>query len=199
MTEYLREANVRLSEKLATALCYGIITDTDSFQRTVSPSDAAAFSHLFPLANHGLLRTIEQTEIPLRQLSYFDLALQRLRVHARRAVVHIGAAESADIAVILADFFIRVAGIQFVVVSVIAQDKLILIFRSRNARKDAGKIAAGRFHDLGNAGGHRYAARAEVPLERLPAEVKIYSPDAVEKFIDKRLSQARKPLSNDLE
>lgn len=193
MAEYLDVARARVSERLATALCYGIITDTDHFQRNMTRADARAFSDLFTRANYTLLRVIEQTEIPLKQLSYFHLALQRLQVQARRVVIHIGAVDSFDIAVILADFFIRVSGIQFVVISCIANEKLIIIFRSRSMRRDAGKIAIAHFSGLGSAGGHKSAARAEAQLDRLPSDLKLYNPDAVEKFIKKRLSKPGKP------
>lgn len=192
MTQYLDAAKVRIGEKLATALCYGIITDTDYFQRNMTREDAMAFSSLFPKVNYRLLKVIEQTEIPSRQLQFFDQALHRLSVKSRRAIVHIGATESADIAVILADFFIRVAGIQFVAFSCIAMDRLIIVFRSRSMKRDAGRIADSHFSELGSAGGHKSAARAEVPLENVPPEVKLYSPDSVESFIRKRLSQPGK-------
>jgi len=192
MVDYLVSARVRIHERLATALCYGIMTDTDRFQRNMTRQDARAFSRLFPNVNYGMLRVIEQTEIPYRQLYHFDFALHRLKLQNRRAVIHIGAVESPDIAVILADFFIRVSGIQFVAVSCIFGDKLVIIFRNRNMRKDAGKIASRHFGELGSAGGHRSAARAEVPFDNLPDSVKLYNPDTVEEFIKKRLSSTGK-------
>ncbi len=197
MTEYLTNARVRINEKLATALCYGIITDTDRFQRSMTKNDAEAFSGLFTRANYRILRLIEQTEIPLRQLHYFDYALRRLQVKKRRVVIHIGAAEAPDIAVILADFFIRVSGIQFVVVSVIAHEKLVIIFRSRNLNRDAGKIADRNFSQIGSAGGHKSAARAEIPLGQLPPSVKLYNPESVEQFIEKSLSMPGKRSRQD--
>jgi nanoRNase/pAp phosphatase (c-di-AMP/oligoRNAs hydrolase) len=195
ITEYLPSAGVRVGERLATALCYGIITDTDHFQRGMTHDDATAFSYLFPSVNYALLQLIEQTEIQLKQLDYFDLMLHRLKVESRRAVIHIGPAESADIAVILSDFLVRVAGILFTAISCIVGDKLIIIFRSRSLKKDAGKIAALRFSDIGSAGGHRTAARAEIPVKSLPAEPRLYDPDAIEKFIKKRLSRPGKPAA----
>jgi len=68
MEEYLRAARVRVSPRLATALCYGIKTDTLDFQRGTLRADAEAFSRLFPRANFRALQAIEQIEIPLRQL-----------------------------------------------------------------------------------------------------------------------------------
>lgn len=189
MEEYLRAAKVRASVRLATALCFGIKTDTDNFQRGTRQADAEAFSRLFPQANYRILQAIEQVEIPSRQLNFFDLALHRLRVKRRRAVVHLGAAESADIAVIISDFLLRVSGLEFVAVSIFAPDKLVLIFRSRSLRRHAGRIAHNHFGELGSAGGHPSAARAEILLDDLPAEMKLFDPDSVERWIEKELGR----------
>ena len=193
MVDYLDVAGIRITQRVATALCYGITTDTDSFQRSGSRKDALAFSRLFPNADHQLLRLIEAVEIQRRHLFYFNLAYQRLEVNKNRAIVHIGAAESADIAVNVADFFARVSGINFVGVSCFANEKLVIIFRSRSKRRDAGKIANIHFSEFGMGGGHRTAARAEIPIEKLPPEAKAYSFDSIEKFIEKRMTRQGKP------
>ena len=195
MVAYLADARVRVGERLSTALCYGIMTDTDHFQRPVSREDALAFSRLFPRVNHQSLQVIESKEIPRRQLIYFDTLLQRLQVKNRRAIVHVGAPESADIAVILADFLIRVSGISVAVVSCIAGEKLVIIFRSVSSRRNVGKMAENHFGEMGSAGGHRSAARAEVGLEGLPPDVKVYSADSIERFIGRRLGRPGKPAT----
>ncbi|MEW6442237.1 MAG: DHH family phosphoesterase [bacterium] len=193
MVEYLDAARIRLTERIATALCYGIITDTDHFQRSLSREDAVAFSRLFPNANHQLLRVIDANEIPKRYLAYFELAFMRLNEKNRRAVLHLGAADSADVAVIVADFLIRISGIHMVAVSCLTAEKLVIIFRSGGVRPDVGRIADIHFSDLGSAGGHRSAARAEIPLDRLPHDVKVYSFDSIERFIERRLARPGKP------
>jgi nanoRNase/pAp phosphatase (c-di-AMP/oligoRNAs hydrolase) len=192
MTQYLNDAGGHVNEWMATSLCYGIITDTDHFQRNMTREDALAFSSLFPQVNYTALRMIEQTEISFRHLPFLNLALSRLKVKSRRVVISLGAVDMADIAVILADFFIRVSGIEFVAVAGIEKEKLVIIFRSRGLRRDVGKIASQRFSDLGSAGGHHSAARAELPLSQLPPEVKLYSPDSIEDFISKRLKRPKK-------
>ncbi len=192
MAEYMFNAEFKIGQKLATSLCYGIITDTDRFQRNMTQDDALAFSSLFPHISYNLLKVIEQTEVPMRQIQFIDTALHRLHVKSRRAVVHIGAPESADIAVIIADFLLGVSGIEFVAVSCIVPEKLVVIFRSRSSRRDAGKIAKLHFSKFGSAGGHSTAARAEIRLSDLPREAKVYSPESIEDFIRKRLSRPGK-------
>jgi nanoRNase/pAp phosphatase (c-di-AMP/oligoRNAs hydrolase) len=193
MVDYLDFARIRITERIATALCYGITTDTDYFQRSGSRKDALAFSRLFPNADHQLLRLIEAIEIQRRNLFYFNLAYQRLEVNNNRAIVHIGGADSADIAVSVADFFARVSGINFVAISCFANEKLVIIFRSRSKRRDAGKIANIHFSEFGMGGGHRTAARAEIPIENLPPEARVYSFDSIEKFIEKRMTRPGNP------
>ncbi|HSW39782.1 MAG TPA: hypothetical protein VLL97_09855 [Acidobacteriota bacterium] len=192
LTQYLHDAGVHVGEWMSTSLCYGIISDTDHFQRNMTRADALAFSSLFPHVNYAALQAIEQTEILFRHLPYLNLALSRLKVKSRRVVISLGAVDSADIPVILADFFIRVSGIEFVAVAGIEKEKLVIIFRSRGIRRNTGKIVSQRFSELGSAGGHHSTARAELPIGCLPPEVKLYNPDSIEEFISKRLQRPKK-------
>ena len=53
-------------------------------------------------------------------------------------------------------------------VSGLHNDKLVVVFRCDGYRKNAGKLAKKMFGQYGSAGGHREAARAEVPIKSLP-------------------------------
>lgn len=55
-------------------------------------------------------------------------------------------------------------------VSGIYGKKLIIIMRSAGLRLDAGKVAKRLFGKAGSAGGHKSAARAEIPISTLPDE-----------------------------
>ena len=66
MTEYLISADERISERLATALLYGIRSDTLMLSRRVTDNDIQAFTHLYPLANYSLLRQIDRPELPMQ-------------------------------------------------------------------------------------------------------------------------------------
>jgi len=50
--------------------------------------------------------------------------------------------------------------------------KLIIILRNAGFRLDAGKMAQKLFGQLGSAGGHKDAARAEIPLEAIRKAIK---------------------------
>lgn len=167
LTEYLYNLKIRPGEKLATALLYGIKTDTQSFERQFSDADVRAFRYLSRFANHSLLRKISRSEFRLEWLKFFSLAFRRLRVAKDCLHAFMGELDSPDILVILADFFLRIYGISWTVVGGVCDGKLILIFRGDGLRKDMGKTAAAMFGDFGSAGGHATMARAELPLQNL--------------------------------
>lgn len=167
MIEYLRAANMKPSVAMATALFYAIKVDTHNFEKRANLADAISFRYLFNLANHNMVRKIELSALRPSELSYFRTALMDMKISQRRLYVHVGKVRSPDILVIIADFFNQVNKVAWVLVSGIHQKKLVVIFRCDGYKKNAGKLAEKIFGSLGSAGGHRDAARAELPLENL--------------------------------
>jgi nanoRNase/pAp phosphatase (c-di-AMP/oligoRNAs hydrolase) len=70
--------------------------------------------------------------------------------------------------VLIADFFMRVEDIHWSIVSGLHERKLVVILRNDGIRKDAGAVAKRSFGDIGSAGGHHSAARAEIAIGDLP-------------------------------
>ena len=169
MLEYLRAANIKPSVALATALFYGVKVDTQNFQKqNMQVADGNCFRYLFNIANLNLVRKFELTELRRSELRYFRIALNEVKTSKQRAYVHLGRVSTPDILVIIADFFNRVEGFDWVIVSGIHGEKMVVIFRCDGYRKNAGKLAKSSFGAYGPAGGHKEAARAEVPLKNLP-------------------------------
>ena len=169
MLEYLRAAGIKPSVALATALFYGVKVDTQNFQKqNMQVADGICFRYLFNIANLNLVRKFELTELRRSELRYFRIALNEVKTSKRRAYVHVGRVGTPDILVIIADFFNRVEGFDWVIVSGIHGEKLVVIFRCDGYRKNAGKLAKSALGQYGPAGGHKEAARAEAPLKNLP-------------------------------
>jgi nanoRNase/pAp phosphatase (c-di-AMP/oligoRNAs hydrolase) len=165
LTEYLREARIKPSLKLASALYYGIKTDTANFERPATEADVKAFHYLYGFTRSALVRKIEFAEFNLPMLNYLKLALNRYRIRHNRLYAFLGPVNAPDILVILADFFLRAGEISWTIVGGIHQDRLVVIFRNDGLRKNAGRLATQAFGKLGSAGGHAASARAEVPLK----------------------------------
>jgi nanoRNase/pAp phosphatase (c-di-AMP/oligoRNAs hydrolase) len=90
-----------------------------------------------------------------------------MKISKNRLYVHMGRVFNPDILVIIADFFNHVQKVSWVFVSGIHGERLVVIFRCDGYKKNAGKLAEKIFSGMGSAGGHREAARAEVPLKNL--------------------------------
>lgn len=167
MTECLYNLKLRPSSALATALLYGIKTDTASFERQFCDADIKAFRYLSKFANQLILRKIARSEYRLDWLKYFSQALFTMRLMGNQGMaVFMGDVDSPDILVVLADFFLRVHEITWTVVSGIFDHKMICIFRGDGVHKDMGQMAVDTFSDIGSAGGHKAMARAEIPLKK---------------------------------
>lgn len=188
LTEYLREARIKPSMKLATALLYAIKTDTANFERDATEEDVKQFRYVFYYANLTRLQKIEASELRIKDLQYFQTALKNRVVRKKSLYAHLGEVPSADICVQIADFFMRVYGIGWSFVSGVHRGKLIVIFRNDGYRKDAGKLAARAFGAFGSAGGHRGAARAEIPLESVGQKGRERRGSRLTAFVKKQLN-----------
>ena len=170
LTEYLYNMKIKPARLLATALFYGIKTDTSSFERDFVEADISAFKYLNRFADKALLKRIMKSEFHLDWVRYFSKAFYNMRRMGKGAAAHMGKVESPDILVIVADFFMRVHEVPWNVISGEYDDQLVVIFRGDGLRKDMGKFAQQLFSEIGSAGGHRGAARAEIPIENIGEE-----------------------------
>src|SRR5262245_47102361 len=78
LTEYLEACEADVSQRLATALLYGIKSDTLMLNRETGPADLRAFMSLYPLTNYNTLRRIERPELPLSFAEFLARVLPRV-------------------------------------------------------------------------------------------------------------------------
>ena len=153
-----------MSQRLATALLYGIKSDTLMLNRETGPADLRAFMALYPLTNYNTLRRIERPELPLSFASFLARVLPRVRKQMGLLTLHIGAIEREDIIPQLADFCLQFEGTEWVAVSGKWQDALVVSVRNPGYVRSAGDVVRKLFAGVGRAGGHRSMAKAVVPL-----------------------------------
>ncbi len=187
LVEYLRAAEMKPSVALATALFYAIKVDTHNFEKKAQIADAISFRYLFSIANQNLVRKIELSELRMSELNYFKTAFDVMKITNHRLYAHVGRVWSPDVLVIIADFFNRVHDVSWVFISGIHGERLVVIFRCDGYKKNAGSLAAKTFGEIGSAGGHREAARAEVPLKNLANEDKEFTTKTLRKLTRRHL------------
>jgi len=192
MTEYLLAAKIKIPKKLHTALLYGIKADTNNFERDVILEDISAYYLNFARANQQLIRRIELNQIPDRFLKYYDYAYHNRRRYRDRIISFLGKVESIDACVQVADFFLRIVGVYYVIIAGIVKERLIIVFRGDGYRQDCGAIAKKAFENFGSAGGHRSAARVEIPIETIKETLhNDISEEAIDQFLLQRLRGKR--------
>lgn len=183
LTEYLRTAVKRITKDLASALFYGIKTDTRHFMGDMSHGDVEAIRWLRRHADLDIVKQIEFSQFSREGLDYFSIAL--VRRHFLKGVMfsHLGPVPFFDVCVQVADFFIRVENVSWALVSGVVGNTLVVIFRNDGVKKDAGYLARTAFGHIGSAGGHESMGRAQIGQDALPSELLLSDNKGIEEFV----------------
>jgi nanoRNase/pAp phosphatase (c-di-AMP/oligoRNAs hydrolase) len=167
LQEYLHAGDVKITQKLATALLYGIKTDTLLLEREAIENDLRAFSILYPMANHRLIRRMERPQLPKDDLSVLSKAFHKPSIVEDVIYVHLDDLTREDIVPYIADFCLEVEGIEWAVVSGVYDRKVVVSARNYGTTRSAGELMRAAFSAYGSAGGHRSMAKAVIPLDAL--------------------------------
>jgi nanoRNase/pAp phosphatase (c-di-AMP/oligoRNAs hydrolase) len=172
LTEYLRaEDERRLRRPLATALLYGIKTDTASLSRGVSPQDVRAYAFLQERADAGMLRRVERPAYPEQLARAFGRAIAGMAVAGDTVAAFVGELDDEESHILpdVADFCLALEGIAWVAAGGWVDDRLIVNLRHLGAEPGAGALAKALAANGGSGGGHPSMARAALPRTRLDA------------------------------
>jgi nanoRNase/pAp phosphatase (c-di-AMP/oligoRNAs hydrolase) len=165
--EYLlADGDEALTRPLATALLYGIITDTKSLSRSASDDDLQMFAHLFLRADHDALRRIQHPSYTPLALKRFGKALERVRQRRGLVYIHLGRlpADQEHIVAQLAEFCLGVEGADVAAVSGTFAGKLVMSTRALWPEARLNETLRDLFAEYGSAGGHPVMAKAVVKL-----------------------------------
>jgi len=165
MTEYLKSKKIKPSCKLAAALMLGIKTDTSDFTRQSSLRDIRAFQHLYKFADNNIVTKVERALLSQEDLDFLGTAIKNRKISDNRAFFHAGNITKPDELVVVADFFLAIASVNWSIISGVFENKLIIVLRNDGLRKGAGKTAKEAFAKFGSAGGHKTMARAELDFK----------------------------------
>ena len=190
LVEYLRAADVKLPQRLATALLYGIKSDTQHLERGATRADMEAFAFVHALSNHSALRRIERPELPNEALDVLALGIRRRHVVNGVVFSHLGAVAYPELVAQFADLFLQVEGAEWSVVSGTVHGELHVSVRNVGYVRAAGEVVRQAFGDLGGAGGHRSMAKAVIRLRDWRARVGLPGPDAMAHAIETRFLRA---------
>ncbi len=170
LTEYLFEEDIEISSRLATALAYGISTDTRNLSREATRRDIAAYRHIFHLANQRLLARIEDEKVPRAYFRAMAEAMRNATIYEDVIVTGLGRTENPDMVSEVADLLLRMEGIRCVLCFGFFEDNVLLSIRTHEDDLNAGKLAQkmikrGKYlSENGTAGGHGMMAGGQVGI-----------------------------------
>ncbi|HXJ78663.1 MAG TPA: DHH family phosphoesterase, partial [Candidatus Methylomirabilis sp.] len=130
LVEYLRAVDIKITQRLATALVYGIKADTLGLERGGSKADLEAFAFVHMLANHNVLRRIERPELSDVALDLLANGLARRQILKSVFFSHLGVVPTADQIPLFADFGLQAEGVEWSVVSGVVESDLHISVRN---------------------------------------------------------------------
>ncbi len=164
LIEYLQAAGVEVGPKLATALLYGIKTDTQLLGRDASPKDVAAFAFVHAHHSPALLRRIERPALPVDALRALGRALSRTEVMDALHILVLGRVRE-DVIPQVADLALQAEGAEWAIAAGIVGRDLVFSVRNVGHVRAAGGVVRAVVEGLGVGGGHRSMAKGIIPLQ----------------------------------
>jgi nanoRNase/pAp phosphatase (c-di-AMP/oligoRNAs hydrolase) len=167
---YLIEQGVLVTQELATALLYGIESETTGYPREASSLDDGALIWLFPRADKDLLARIRNPKLPQSHFATFQIALANAFLYDNLVVSWCGTVSQPDIIAELADFFIRFEKVDWSLAAGVFDGRMKLSLRAGTLGGRAGEILAAVVNGFGSAGGHDRRAGGSIDLAKRDAE-----------------------------
>ena len=169
LTRYLQAAALTPPTRLATALFYGIKSDTMALGRNVADADVEAYVYLQALVDPDALIEIEQAQVPAAYFRSINAALEAARVYGNVLIADVGVIAYPDLVGELADWLLRLQGVDWVICMGVFRNSLRLAVRTRRHDGGAGHMAQTVVAHDGMAGGHGTMAGGQIRLNGLAA------------------------------
>jgi len=162
--QYMEAAGVVPDSDLATAMFYGLKTDTRGLSRGTSEADIAAYLRLLGQIDHSKLIQIEQAGLPQEYFQAFYQGLHAARIYDHSIVANLGSMHRPDLPAEMADLLIRLDKARAVLCLGVHDEILYLSIRTKPMGRDAGLLVQKVIVAPGKAGGHGTMAGGQVSL-----------------------------------
>lgn len=145
---------ISIPTSVATALVYGILSDTMNLYRTDRPDVLQTYLDILHFSD---LKALARIQNPTRSKKFFLTLVRGIRhayVLSDMIVTHLGFVENPDLVSQIADFLLNYQGMNWSFCSGRFKGKMHVSLRTTKANIDAGEILRDIFANRGEAGGH---------------------------------------------
>ena len=143
-----------IPSNVATALAYGILSDTFDLYRA---HRADVIQTYLAVLHYCDMKLLAQIQNPPRSREFFltlGRALSRAIMHRRLLVSHLGSVENPDLVSQMAEFLLTYEHVQWSFCTGRYRKKIYVSLRTKKSNVQAGDIMRSIFDDPRNAGGH---------------------------------------------
>lgn len=169
IADYFRKNNVEITRNAATALLYGLKTDTMDFTRGVTPFDIDVYSYLFGYADNALIRKLQTNAFRYDDLEAFLTSMSGMRIDNGVAYSCLDFECTDAFVAMVSDFMLGLDAVYFAVVFSKRGNGFKFSVRSEIEKLDAGLITASALSTVGNGGGHNSMAGGFAQADKLSA------------------------------
>lgn len=180
---------------VATALAYGILTDTLNLYRASRPDVIKIYLDILPFCD---MRALAKIQNPVRSRKFFatlDRGIQQAMMKRGLMVSKLGDVESPDLVAQVADFLLTYKGAHWVICLGRFKGRLHVSLRMEKSQVTASEILRDVFLDRSDAGGHDVIAGGSFYVGSKAAQ-NIWE-EAENQLIERLLKRLRIPLKGE--
>lgn len=164
LVEALMAAGLRVPGRLATAIVYGIGSETQNLGREATTRDMEAYQALWPKAN---MKTLWRISYPQRPEAFFMTLAHAVReafVIGRVVGANLGEVNTPDRVAQMADFLLTLEKMQWSIVTARYQGRLHVSLRANDPGAGAGRLLKRLLGGGNRGGGHGMIAGGSLEL-----------------------------------
>jgi nanoRNase/pAp phosphatase (c-di-AMP/oligoRNAs hydrolase) len=172
MAELLLARDLPIPTDVATALYYGIKSETQDLCRDTSEVDEEVYRALAKLADRKLVSRIENEKVPRGYFREVRRAIANARKFGTLVATDLGKVSVPEMVAEMADFLMRLQGANHTFVMGECQKQIHLSMRSDDEDANCGDAMHALIEGIGSGGGHPSMAGGQVRLEGVSEDEK---------------------------
>jgi nanoRNase/pAp phosphatase (c-di-AMP/oligoRNAs hydrolase) len=169
VAEYFFENKVEPPRRLATALVFGIMKDTEALTRGVSDLDVEMFYRLYRHADLSLIKTLNGAQLTKADLDRYAEAFRSVEVYGGIGFMRLDTPDDSLLAS-AGDIVLSLDTVDVVVAYSARPSGVKLSVRSETGIVKANALARFLLEGLGFGGGHDHMAGGFLPADKMPAD-----------------------------
>lgn len=172
VAEMLLAKGIPIPTDLATALYFGIRTETQELSRDTTETDVAMYRELEQLVDRRALSRIESERVPRAYFADLRRAIERATLCGDVVTSELGRVRVPDMVPEMADFLLRADCTRWCCVTGEYKDTLYVSIRTIDEAADAGAAMLASLPPDGSGGGHPSMAGGQIPLVGLDRDAR---------------------------